>query len=209
MSDESGPFYDETGAEVEPDEKSLARVSQATRTRSKAAVAMALAGATDKEIADQLRFVSPTAARRAYEAELAGAYDPTTDYEAMRRLLSARYEGLLKSLAPKALNSKIRVKDEESKTEGATKLVDNEEHITYAREYRNTLDRIGVLHGLNAPQVIKMQTPAQAEFERVTAALVAQSTAAADGEGDIFADDTQEFEEDAEGVFVAKEDGNA
>lgn len=202
-------FYDADGQIAEPGPKSLARVPQKARTRAKAAAAMAIAGATDKEIADQLHFVSPDAARTAWEREIAGAYDPTSDYEAMRRLSSARYEALLKSLAPKALNAKIRVPDPDDPTSGKTILVANDEHLPYSREYRATLDRIATLHGLNAPQVIKLQSPSQQEFEKLVATMSAQAGLAEDGEGDIFADE-QEFEEDTEGVFVAKDgDENA
>jgi hypothetical protein len=199
-------FYDADGQTAVPGAKSLARVPEKARTRAKAAAAMAIAGATDKEIADQLHFVSPDAARTAWEREIAGAYDPTTDYEAMRRLSSARYEALLKSLAPKALNSKIRVPDPDNA--GKTILVANDEHLPYSREYRNTLDRIATLHGLNAPQVIKLQSPSQQEFEKLVATMSAQAGLAEDGEGDIFADE-QEFEEDTEGVFVPKDQENA
>lgn len=203
MSDSKAQLFDEHGEIVDEQADSLTKVSSTTRTRSKAAASMAIAGATDKEIAEQLNFVSPTAARRAWEAEIAGAYDPTTDYEAMRRLTSARYEALLKSLAPKALNAKLRVRDLDSDDENATILVANEEHLNYASQYRATLDRIATLHGLNAPQVIKMQSPSQQEFERTVAALVQASGESDDGEGDIFT----ELEEDEDGVFKEIESG--
>jgi hypothetical protein len=188
--------FDSEGVEAPPAPRKAVERAEESPTRTRAAVSLAIAGASYVEIADTLNYVTPMAAQRAVEAALAKAYSPETDYAAQRRLMVARYEALLKSLAPKALNAKITIPDPKDPEGKRTIKVANEDHLATAKEFRSTVQAISVLMGLNAPQVHEIRSPEAEEFSRVVTDLVAIQTNGKKLEGDIFDDDEVVYEED-------------
>jgi hypothetical protein len=82
-------------------------------------------------------YASPHHARLAVERVLAESAGPE-DRERMRELADRRYNRLLQSVMSKAVDSK------------------DPQHLAYNARALAIIDRIGVLHGLNAPQQIQV-----------------------------------------------------
>jgi hypothetical protein len=150
-----------------------------------AAVAARIAGASYLEIARVFEYKNPQTARHAVETAMAGAYDDPNDMEAMRGVTTARLETLLRSLAPKALSDKMSTKNEL----GEKVFVDNVEHIVYARTFLSVVDRLAKLHGLDAPQVHRFETPDVARLNEVISTIVTARNELVAPEADIFADE--------------------
>lgn len=163
------------------DEKDIARRSERS---VKAAVAARIAGASYVEIAEMFDYKNPQTARHAVEAAMAGAYEDGDDIAALRGMTMARLETLLRSLGPKALSDKV-VKT----VKGEKVTEENVEHLAYARTYLSVVDRIAKLHGLDAPQVHRFETPDAARLNEVMAVLVQSRNALAAPEADIFGDE--------------------
>ena len=157
----------------------------------KAAVAARIAGASYVEIAEMFDYKNPQTARHAVEAAMAGAYEDGDDISALRGMTMARLETLLRSLGPKALSDKVvKLVDGKKVTE------ENVEHLAYARTYLSVVDRIARLHGLDAPQVHRFETPDAARLNEVMAVLIQSRNALAAPEADIFADEIVVEEEE-------------
>lgn len=159
-----------------------------------AAANLKIAGANWPEIAQVLGYSSPGAARAAAERAMAKMYDPETDYAAMRQLASARYERVLRSLSRKALNEKLDVPD--PRKPGATKRVENHEHLAYASLFTKVVGEIANLHGLKAPQVLQIQSPTDEEFAGTVHRLMELAGSLPAQEADIL-----ELEATADGTF--------
>lgn len=157
-----------------------------------AAVQLRLFGASYPEIAETLGYVSPSTVRLAVVKAIADTHANEADYKALRGLMSMRYEGLLKSLAPNAFKPTVVVEKN-----GKKETVPNELHLPYLREARAVLKDLTVLHGLNAPQVHAFVNPDSEQFEAVVGAIadkfISENMAP---EGDIF-----ELEETAPDEF--------
>lgn len=161
----------------------------------KAAVAARIAGASYAEIAELFDYRTPASARQAVETAIAAAYDDGESIEGLRNMAQARLETLLKSLAPRALSDKVRVKRTVNGKE-ITEVVDNTEHLAYAREFRATVDRLIMLNGLNAPQVHRFETPDAAMFNEVLAVVQRAKIEGQAPEADIFDAEVVEDDDD-------------
>lgn len=122
-------------------------------TRSEAAAALRVVGASYAEIAEQLEFTSAFEARRAVEQVLAATVDESRDYLALRALEGLRLEGLYRAVVERALDT------------------DDSEQLGFHRAALSVLDRIAKLHGLDAPQRLELVNPGAEEFERVLAEM--------------------------------------
>lgn len=123
------------------------------RSRSEAAAALRVHGASYAEIAETLEYSSSADARMAVEQVLAATVDETKDYLALRALEGLRLEGLYRAVAPRALDT------------------DDPDQLGFHRAALNVLDRIAKLHGLDAPQRLELVNPGADEFERVLAEM--------------------------------------
>ncbi len=159
-----------------------ARRNRSSRDTAKAAAQMKLSGYQDWEIAEVLGYTSAGAARAAYEHVFAEAGDLDQDVPAARKHMSLQYDAVLKSLAPKALHTKIRRKGPDGKMEE----IENAEHLQYASAFVRVLDRKAVLLGLNAPQVVQLTNPDAIEFQAVVHELLELQGHQDQGEGDIW-----------------------
>lgn len=175
------------------EQREVARWNRASRDTAKAAAQLKLSGYQDYEIADLLEYISPGAARAAYEHVFAEAGDLEADIPAARRVLSNQYDAILKSLANKALHEKIRRKDKD----GVMQTVENSDHLAYASAFVRVLDRKAVLHGLNAPQVLAITNPDAQEFSAAVSRMLQLEGIETSEEGDIWDADVVE-DDDAE-----------
>jgi hypothetical protein len=141
----------------------------AVSTRGRAAAALRVNGAPYEEIAETLEYASPSEARKAVEEVLAATVDETRDYASLRALASLRLEGLLKAVAPRAMDE------------------NDPDQLGFHRAASSVVDRWIKLHGLDAPQRIAMITPSSEEFERVIATMLAHADTGGSAEADIFA----------------------
>lgn len=151
-------------------------------TTARAALAMAIAGANDLEIAEQLDYVSPIQARKAWTDALASTAGQEQDHKAMRNFQAARIDAVLKALAPKALSS-----TKWDTVDGKKVRVANEEHLAYASLYLRGVDRLIRLHGLDAPPILTVVNPTAAQFDQIVDRLATLSMSGEAPEGDIFA----------------------
>lgn len=136
-------------------------------TRSEAAAALRVHGASYSEIAETLEYGSAFEARRAVEQVLAATVEETKDYMALRALEGLRLEGLYRAVAPRALDP------------------EDGDQLGFHRAALSVLDRIAKLHGLDAPQRLELVNPGAEEFERVLAAM-RRSSDRGEPEPDIF-----------------------
>lgn len=140
----------------------------AVSTRSRAAAALRIAGASYADVAETLEYASPSEARKAVEQVLAETVDETRDYQALRALASLRLEGLLKAVIDKATNPQ------------------HPDQLGFHRAALSVVDRWVKLHGLDAPQRVALITPASEEFERVVSLMMSASPVRTAAEADIF-----------------------
>jgi hypothetical protein len=181
-----------------PTEADEREARQTPARKVAAACAMAVAGANYEEIARVLNYQNASSARVAVETAFAATAAPS-DYKAARALAQARLEGLMKSLAPRALHEYV-IKDEDGKK---TKVY-NEDHLAYARMFLSVVDRHIKLQGLDAPTVVTMVTPDQEEFNRVVAELSRRALIDESPEGDILM-----LEQAPDGMTWQESDGDA
>lgn len=121
------------------------------RSRAEAGAALLVQGASFKDIATLLDYASPTHAKRAVEMALADSVS-MPEKEAMRSVIHQRYERLLKSVMPRAINPK------------------DPQHLAYNGRANALLDRMSKLHGLDAPTQVEI-TPSQEALEQYTQQL--------------------------------------
>lgn len=171
-----------------------ARRNRSSRDTAKAAAQMKLSGYQDWEIAEVLSYTSAGAARAAYEHVFAEAGDLDQDVPAARKHMSLQYDAVLKSLAPKALHTKMRRKNPDT---NRMEEVDNDEHLQYASAFVRVLDRKAVLLGLNAPQVVQLSNPDAVEFQAVVRELLELQGTRDEGEGDIWDAEVVEDNDDS------------
>jgi hypothetical protein len=121
--------------------------------KANAALELRLAGYRWDDIADAMGYTSPatakTAVERALERNLMERAEDTAD---LRKMAAARYERLLRSVWPKAMDP-------------GTKENPNPEHLAAAKTAAEITDRFVKLHGLSAPTEIAIRTPTQQELE--------------------------------------------
>lgn len=146
-------------------------------TRARGAVALRLAGASYKEIAEVQEFTNAQVARQVVEAELANSLDDN-DVSMLRALESARIERLLQSVWSRALSPQ------------------NPDQLAYSRHALSLIDRHAKLHGLDAPQKIEVYTPDQQEKVEWVKMMLDKVS---DGEVVVEAEIVDEYDEEDEG----------
>lgn len=139
--------------------------AQATN-KSQSALLLSLVGASWTEIARQVGYPTPHHARLAVEAALAEAVGPE-DREKMRELNNRRYNRLLQSVMSKAVDPK------------------DPQHLAYNARALAIIDRISVLHGLNAPQQVQITPTDQYLYEYLQKMLPEAQRDRDAGEADI------------------------
>jgi len=150
-----------------------------TETRSEAAVALRIGGASYTDIARTLKYSSPFVARQAVERALANsAADAHEDRERQRQLISRRFDRLLQSVMGKAVNPR------------------DPDHLAYNQAAFRIIDRQAKLFGVDAPQESIIYTPRQEEVERYIAQITALASNGEGEEADIL---------DVEGEWVDEE----
>ena len=151
-------------------------------TKSQGALLLAIAGASWSDIARQQGYSSPTHARLAVERALAEAVGPA-DREKMRELQDRRYKRLLQSVMGRAIDP------------------DDANHLAYNARALALVDRISVLHGLNAPQQVQITPTDQYLHEYLGKFLPEAQRDRDQGEADIFDAEIIPDEDTAEGNF--------
>lgn len=181
---------EELGDEVDPNP-----VPRRPSKRALAAAKLKISGASDAEIADMMDYVTPAAARMAWESAIAATVDPSVDFQTLRQLRAAQLEAGMRALAPRALSATVL--EEVDDGHGGKKKVRrrNEEHYVASQMYLRYLDRLIKLQGLDAPQVTMLVTPGVQEFENIVQGITSQLRGIQAAEADI-------FEESDDGSFV-------
>lgn len=177
--------------------------AKAGRQRVRATLAMMLAGARDDEIAEQLNYSSPQAARGVWMKALGETYDPNLDLRSARAVAHNRLLSGMKALAPRALSEYVmedRV-DPNDMTKMKKVRVRNEDLPTYSKLYLEYVKTLIALEGVAVPQTIHLVTPDAKELELFVAGVLKDSVEKVE-EGDI-------FEEGPDGVFEQKPDEDA
>lgn len=202
MADQTVVFGDD-GEDLDrdevPTEVEMAIAARSPQRTARAALNMATAGATNAEIAELLHYDSPATARAAWEGELAAAYEHETDYDAFRRMQSARMNRGLKTIAVRAFSPTLKVPD--PKRPGKTMEVPNDDQLSWLREWRSYVESLSRLHGLEAAKVMAIVTPDAKQLELVVSTVANAINKGEEIEGDIFGereDDGSEDIEDAE-----------
>lgn len=196
--------------DAEPDLDALDRENT---TRARAAVGLRIHGAPYEDIATTLGYTSPAIARAVVEKML-GDTSTESDWQSLRAITSRRLEGLMASLAPKALSDTKTVeriiKDEETGQDRVVQLkVENDEHLAYADRFLKVVDRHARLHGIDAPQIITTVDPSVEEFERVVGRMKEVALSGASPEADPIIMQLQEDEDGIETWGVEDEDAAA
>lgn len=122
---------------VDPNADLMNEVDQSS-TKAQAALALAMHGAAPSTIADMLGYSSAYRARQAVERVLASSADSAHDRDKMRELNKRRYDRLLQSVMPKAINPK------------------DPKHLDYNARALAIIDRIGKLYGVDAAQQVQI-----------------------------------------------------
>jgi hypothetical protein len=135
-------------------------------SRSHAAVALRIAGATYADIAQTLGYQTPVRAAAAVEMALAGTVSDESR-EGMRVLEGQRLEGLLRSVWGKATNEQ------------------NPDQMVAVRTALSIIDRHARLFGLDAPQEMVVYTPAAQEIEAWVAQMAHKVKGALPQEADV------------------------
>lgn len=121
---------------------------RADERKANAALELRLAGLRWDEIAEVQGYVSARSAKTAVERALErNLMDRKEDTDDLRRMAAARYERLLRSVWPKAMNP------------------EGEEHLIAVTKAESLTDKFVKLHGLAAPTEIAIRTPTQQELE--------------------------------------------
>lgn len=185
MPDQTVKFDDEDV----PDREVRAEVEKANvpTRRDKAALSMALAGASNAEIAEQLDYASPAHARAAWEGLLAKSYDHEKDTAAFRSMQSARLNRMLKTLSGIAFQNTIETNERDE--DGQKIKVVNPRQLDALRLFGNTVESLSKLHGVEAPKVLAMVTPDAKQFQHVVQAVAESIKTGVAVEGDIFDED--------------------
>lgn len=177
--------------------------ARAGRQRVRATLGMMLAGARDDEIAEQLNYSSPQAARAVWMKALGETYDPNLDLRSARAVAHNRLLSGMKALAPRALSEYVmedRV-DPNDMTKMKKVKVRNDDLPTYSKLYLEYVKTLIALEGVAVPQTIHLVTPDAKELELFVAGVLKDSVEKVE-EGDI-------FEEGPDGVFEQKPDEDA
>jgi len=124
-------------------------------SRAESAVALKIAGANYTQIAKALDYAHPALARQAVEQALSTSVHEE-DRKAQRLLSSARIEALLRSVWPRANDSR------------------DPDHLGYMRGALALIDRHAKLWGLDAPIEIVSYTPTQVEYQAALDSIVQQ-----------------------------------
>jgi hypothetical protein len=149
------------------DDKDSAQVKKRSDRSALAAVKLKLAGATYAEIAQLQEYSSPAAARLAVERAIADSGDSDVDYKMMRAIASAQLDGLMKSVAARALDK------------------NDSEHLAYVRQAVSIIDRKAKLWGLDAPVKMEVSNPSVDEFNAMVDKFVQEMGGEVE-EADIF-----------------------
>lgn len=144
-------------------------------SRSQSAVALRLSGASYSDIARVLDYSTPTHARNAVERVLASTADSPESLAHLRVLQTRRLERLLQSVMSKAVDPEA------------------EDHLAYNGRALAIIERIGKVHGVDAPTQVQF-TPTDEYLTTYTNRLLEAA-----GLGTLDADEaTPEDIEDAE-----------
>lgn len=126
---------------------------RASERKANAALELRLMGMRWDEIAEVQGYVDAFTAKTAVERALErNLMDRAEDTDDLRRMAAARYERLLRSVWPKAMNP-------------GDETHPNPEHLPAVKTAAEITDRFVKLHGLAAPTEIAIRTPTQQELE--------------------------------------------
>jgi hypothetical protein len=194
MPDQTVVFDDERpDDERPPTDVEVRQASGATVRSAKAALALRLQGASNAEIAEVLGYDTPGTAKAAWEGILAKSYDDETDPVAFRKLQSARMNRQLKSVSSIAFKETIQIPDPDGGRDADGNLrmvtVPNPRQMDALKEFRNGVESLSRLHGVEAPKVMALVTPEAKELEMVVSKVVAAAKSGGAVEGDIFGED--------------------
>lgn len=193
---------DEPDASEVPTDAEVAVAAKSPQRTARAALNMATAGASNAEIAELLGYDSPATARAAWEGQLAVAYEHETDYEAFRRMQSARLNRGLKTIAARAFAPTIKVPD--PKRRGEMMEVANDDQLSWLREWRANVESLSRLHGLEAAKVMAIVTPDAKQLELVVSTVANAINRGEELEGDIFGDREDDGSEDIEDAEIVE-----
>jgi predicted transcriptional regulator len=155
-----------------------------TPKRAEAALALRMSGASYTDIAKHLGYSSAYRARTAVERILAETANSPEERDQQRVLHDRRLNRLLQSVMGKATNPK------------------EQDHLAYNARALAILDRIGKLHGVDAPTESIVYTPSAEKIEALIAKTLTVAQVSLDNdEADII--DADVVEEDDEGDFDA------
>lgn len=197
MPDQTVRFDDERDDEGAPPSDVQVRAATGAPVRSaKAALAMRLQGASNAEIAEMLDYDSPGTARAAWEGILAKSYDDETDPVAFRKLQSARMNRQLKTISSIAFKDTVEIPDPDGSRDQNGNLrmvkVQNPRQMEALKEFRNGVESLSRLHGVEAPKVMALMTPDAKELELVVSKVAGAIKSGAAVEGNIFGDEDVE-----------------
>jgi len=121
--------------------------------KADSALELRLAGVRWDEIAETLGYASPQSAKTAVERALQrNLMDRKEDTDDLRRMAASRYDRLLRSVWPKAMDP-------------GTEDAPNPDHLSAVKTAAEITDRFVKLYGLAAPTEIAIRTPTQQELE--------------------------------------------
>lgn len=164
-----------------------------------AAYQLKIRGANYSEIAELLEYMNAETARAAVHRVIASLADPDDDGKALRAIESARIEGVMKALAPRALHRRVRIPSPSGDRgdDGKVRLVEveNDQLIPSATLFLKAVEQHSRLHGVVAPQQLQLLSPDALEIERTVTALVAIANREEAKEADIML-------EDVDGIFM-------
>lgn len=201
MPDQTVRFDDERPDETEqpPTDVEVRGATGASVRSAKAALALALQGASNAEIAELLHYDSPGTARAAWEGLLAKSYDHETDPIAFRKLQSARMNRQLKTVSSIAFKDTVKVPDPDGArdAQGNIRMVEvqNPRQMEALKEFRNGVESLSRLHGVEAPKVMALMTPDAKELELVVSKVAGAIKSGAAVEGNIFGNDPDDIQD--------------
>lgn len=176
-----------------PSEKEERAVAKLPSRTASAALAMAVHGATDAEIAAQLGYSSARSARIAWETAMANTIDPDTDTKTLRSLTHLRLEKALAAVSERALSSTIVTEEladpDDPESPRVKKVRENTDQLAWLSMWLRIVDKETQLHGLNAATKLEVNSPQIREFEEFVQRATKAITVHQPQEGNIFADD--------------------
>jgi hypothetical protein len=187
------PDFDINAVDAVISEEAEAAAEKLSPQTAMAAYQLKIRGANYLEIAELLGYMNADTARAAVHRVIASLADPDDDGKALRQIESARIEGVMKAIAPRALHRRVRIPSPSGERGDDGKIlmveVENDQLLPFGTLFLKAVEQHSRLHGVVAPQQLQLLSPDALEIERTVTALVAIATRNEAHEADILLDD--------------------